>query len=112
MKAIYNRAFFELFFSGERLVNDEAPQSYKCPFCDEMGFTAEELQVHVVENHGEHADGPALVAILMAMNQPAMTGKAVAASAQELAGEEDKGECATARGSILSPGVGSGQWEI
>ncbi|KAH8298006.1 hypothetical protein KR018_004384 [Drosophila ironensis] len=75
MKAIYNRAFFELFFSGEELVNGEAPQSYKCPFCEEMGFTSEELQVHVEEKHGSHVDGPALIDILETMNQPA--GRAV-----------------------------------
>ncbi|KAH8325684.1 hypothetical protein KR067_004368 [Drosophila pandora] len=73
MKAIYNRAFFELFFSGEELVNGEAPQSYKCPFCDEMGFTSEELQVHVEEKHGGHADAAALLAILEIMNRPVAT---------------------------------------
>ncbi|KAH8240736.1 hypothetical protein KR026_004483 [Drosophila bipectinata] len=71
MKAIYNRALFELFFMGENLVNGEAPQSYKCPFCDEMGFTSEELQVHVEEKHGGHADAADLLAILEGMNQPA-----------------------------------------
>ncbi|KAH8237821.1 hypothetical protein KR032_002454 [Drosophila birchii] len=70
MRAIYSRAYFDLYFSGEILVNGEAPQSLKCPFCDEMGFTAEELQVHVALKHGEHSDGPALLAILEAMNEP------------------------------------------
>ncbi|XP_070139299.1 uncharacterized protein stai isoform X2 [Drosophila kikkawai] len=75
MKAIYNQAHFELFFSGETLVNGEAPQSYKCPFCDEMGFTGEELQVHVAMKHGDHADGQALLAILLAMNRSESAGK-------------------------------------
>ncbi|KAH8282455.1 hypothetical protein KR054_007782 [Drosophila jambulina] len=85
MKAIYSQAYFHLFFSGEILLNGEAPQSYKCPFCDEMGFTAEELQVHVAMKHGEHADGPALLSILEAMNPGAATGGKTA-----LAGEDNK----------------------
>ncbi|KAH8404340.1 hypothetical protein KR222_002879 [Zaprionus bogoriensis] len=68
MRAIYNREFFELFFLGEELVNGEAPQSYKCAFCDERGFTAEELQLHVLEKHSGHSDGADLLDILQKMN--------------------------------------------
>ncbi|XP_017857259.1 PREDICTED: zinc finger protein DZIP1L isoform X1 [Drosophila arizonae] len=69
MKAIYNRDFFELYFLGEEMVNGEAPQSYKCAFCDELGFTAEELQLHVVEKHSGHCDAPKLLDILEQMNE-------------------------------------------
>ncbi|TDG38967.1 hypothetical protein AWZ03_014612 [Drosophila navojoa] len=69
MKAIYNRDFFELYFLGEEMVNGEAPQSYKCAFCDELGFTAEELQLHVVEKHSGHGDAPKLLDILVQMNE-------------------------------------------
>lgn len=68
MKAIYNREFFELFFLGEDLINGEAPQSYKCAFCDERGFTVEELQLHVLDKHTGHADVEDLLDILKQMN--------------------------------------------
>ncbi|KAH8255726.1 hypothetical protein KR038_009202 [Drosophila bunnanda] len=92
MKAIYSRAEFDLFFSGEVQENGEAPQSYKCPFCDEMGFTSEELQVHVVVKHGKHADGPALLAILEAMNRvEAGAGKAMLATTEIRCQEKSRG---------------------
>ncbi|XP_032591668.1 myosin-9 isoform X2 [Drosophila grimshawi] len=69
MKAIYNRQFFELYFYGEELVDGEAPQSYGCAFCHELGFTAEELQLHVLEKHAGHTDAPDLLDILNQMNE-------------------------------------------
>ncbi|XP_017854456.2 trichohyalin isoform X1 [Drosophila busckii] len=68
MKVIFNQLYFELYFSGEQLdVCGEAPQSYKCAFCLERGFTAETLQLHIVVQHQSHADAPALLAILKQM---------------------------------------------
>jgi len=75
MKAIYNRKFFDLYFLGEELVNGEAPQSYKCAFCDEMGFTSEELQSHVLEKHIGHSDAADLLDILEQMNQGSNANK-------------------------------------
>ncbi|KAM8715529.1 hypothetical protein ACLKA7_002562 [Drosophila subpalustris] len=69
-KAIYNRVFFDLYFLGEQLDgNGDAPQSYKCAFCDELGFTSMELQLHVLEKHMEHPDAAEVVDILDQMNQ-------------------------------------------
>lgn len=91
MKAIYNQDFFELYFLGEEMVNGEAPQSYKCAFCDELGFTAEELQLHVLEKHSGHSDAPQLLDILEQMK------------------EQQKGEFARLFGS--QPDCGSGLME-
>ncbi|KAH8381189.1 hypothetical protein KR200_008536 [Drosophila serrata] len=92
MKAIYSQPDFDLFFHGEIQENGEAPQSYKCPFCDEMGFTGEELQVHVTLKHGEHTDGPALLAILEVINQPENgEGKAVLATTEIRCQEKSRG---------------------
>lgn len=68
MKAIYNCKVFELFFLGEQLENGDAPQSYKCAFCDERGFTSEELQLHLLEKHTAHVDVEDYLDILKNMN--------------------------------------------
>lgn len=75
MRAIYNRNLFDLFFLGEQLVNGEAPQSYKCAFCDERGFTSEELQLHVLEKHNGHNDVTEYMDILKQMNDQSNNGE-------------------------------------
>ncbi|XP_034134960.1 uncharacterized protein LOC117588027 isoform X2 [Drosophila guanche] len=67
MRAAYNKKMLDIYFGGEVLVNGEAPQSFKCPFCDELGFTAEELMVHVEGKHSTHPDAYALIEILKNM---------------------------------------------
>ncbi|KRF98430.1 uncharacterized protein Dwil_GK14732, isoform B [Drosophila willistoni] len=69
MKAIYNRATFDLYFCGEELINGEAPQSFKCAFCGEMGFGTEELQMHVLTKHSDHPDADDLMEIFKQMNK-------------------------------------------
>ncbi|XP_030377410.1 uncharacterized protein LOC115626253 isoform X2 [Scaptodrosophila lebanonensis] len=91
MKAFYNQYQFDLFFLGEELVNGEAPQSYKCPFCDEHGFTAEELQVHVQDKHNENADAKALLDILEQMNSQKSKDTATQKSTEIRCQEKSRG---------------------
>ncbi|XP_017048938.1 uncharacterized protein LOC108093411 isoform X2 [Drosophila ficusphila] len=67
MKVIFGGTAFTLFFRGAELPNGEALQVFKCPLCEEIGFIAQELQAHVTKQHGQHSDGPALLAILEKM---------------------------------------------
>ncbi|XP_017079519.1 LOW QUALITY PROTEIN: stress response protein NST1 [Drosophila eugracilis] len=69
MKIIYDGRFFDLVFTGKMSLNANAPQCFKCPFCDKMDFTPEELQSHVIENHEGHPDGPDFLGILERMIQ-------------------------------------------
>ncbi|XP_041448286.1 uncharacterized protein LOC111074865 isoform X2 [Drosophila obscura] len=74
MRAFYNKKMLDIYFGGEELVNGEAPQSFKCPFCDELGFTAEELMVHVEKKHSTHPDASALIKILETMWNAGIAG--------------------------------------
>ncbi|XP_015035239.2 E3 ubiquitin-protein ligase KCMF1 isoform X2 [Drosophila pseudoobscura] len=87
MRALYNKKMADIYFGGEVLVNGEAPQSFQCPFCDDMGFTAEELAVHVQEKHSNHPDASALIEILETMSNGYM-GSFGGARAHHLAMEE------------------------
>ncbi|XP_034471903.1 stathmin isoform X4 [Drosophila innubila] len=54
---------------GCPLVDGDAPQSYKCAFCDKLGFTSMELQLHVLDEHIEQPDAADLLDILDQMNR-------------------------------------------
>lgn len=44
----------ELYFGGETQVMD-APQSFTCPLCSQIGFSETELRDHVTKKHAESA---------------------------------------------------------
>lgn len=54
MQCILTRVDAELYFGGETQVL-EAPQSFTCPICSQIGFSETQLKDHVTKKHTESA---------------------------------------------------------